>query len=74
MSRLDGDDMVLKERLKEQSQGAHDAHDDKYPQKHSINHHGHVLPVLNHLGTQKDGRGTGESHRSEEHTSELQSR
>ena len=60
---------VVEAGVGEDAQGAHCGEDDKGPEEEAVHHHGNVLPVLPQLG--EEGR---EKRRSEEHTSELQSR
>ena len=51
---LVGNNLTLEERLEEQAQGAHHTHYHKDPQEHTIHHHGHILPVFNHLQIYKN--------------------
>lgn len=51
--RADGlNGVILEERLHEHAQRAEHAHEHEDPQKEAVNHHGNVLPVLAHLGTE----------------------
>lgn len=38
--------IALEQRLHEESQRSHHAHQDEDPQKQAVYHHGYVLPVL----------------------------
>lgn len=41
--------VALKQRLHEEPQRSHHTHEDEDPQKKTVYHHGHVLPVLYYL-------------------------
>lgn len=45
----DGGVVALKQRLHEEANGPDHTHQHKDPQEKTVDHHGHVLPVLNDL-------------------------
>ena len=49
VSILNRNDGVLEEGLEEEAQCPRHTHDHEDPQEEPVHHHGHVLPVLDHL-------------------------